>query len=305
MKDDVSRRDLLKAGMAFAAAGFCAGAGAQSEAPKPNACGLKLGLVTYNLAKDWDLDTILERCNKTGFNYIELRTTHAHMVEPDLDAAARSEVRKKFADSGLTLFGLGSVCEFQSPDPAEVRKNIETCRQFIQLAADVGAQGVKVRPNGLPKGVEPAKTLEQIGKSLAECGKVAADAGIKLYMEVHGGGTSEPANARTILDHADHPNVYACWNSNPTDVKDGSVKEGFDLLKDRLLAVHLRDLDNPKYPHRELVGLLEQIDFQGPSMAEINPSTDPVRLMGYFRALWEEMQQSSGFALRRTSGENP
>ena len=28
---------------------------------------LKLGLMTYNLAKDWDIDTIIKNCAETGF----------------------------------------------------------------------------------------------------------------------------------------------------------------------------------------------------------------------------------------------
>ena len=38
---------------------------------------------------------------------------------------------------------------------------------YCQLAADVGAPGVKVRPNGLPDSVPEQTTLEQIGNSLA------------------------------------------------------------------------------------------------------------------------------------------
>ncbi len=34
---------------------------------------MRLGLVTYNLAKDWDLDTLLRHCEDTGF---EERTPH-------------------------------------------------------------------------------------------------------------------------------------------------------------------------------------------------------------------------------------
>ena len=33
---------------------------------------LELGLVTYNLAKSWDLDTIIRRCEETGFKAVEL-----------------------------------------------------------------------------------------------------------------------------------------------------------------------------------------------------------------------------------------
>ena len=50
---------------------------------------MRLGLVTYNLAKDWDVDTIIANCTETGFEGVELRTTHAHGVEVELSAAAR------------------------------------------------------------------------------------------------------------------------------------------------------------------------------------------------------------------------
>ena len=37
---------------------------------------MKLGLVTYNLASAWDLKTLEEHCVQTGFEGVELRTTH-------------------------------------------------------------------------------------------------------------------------------------------------------------------------------------------------------------------------------------
>ncbi len=86
---------------------------------------MQLGLVTYQWGADWDLPTLIANCQKTGFAGVELRTTHKHGVEPSLDEAARKEVAKRFADSGVELVGLGTTCEFHSPDPAVLRKNIE------------------------------------------------------------------------------------------------------------------------------------------------------------------------------------
>jgi sugar phosphate isomerase/epimerase len=64
---------------------------------------MKLGLVTYNMAKDWDLPTLIEKCRSTGFEAVELRTTHAHGVEPSLSAAERQAVRRQFEGSGVRL----------------------------------------------------------------------------------------------------------------------------------------------------------------------------------------------------------
>ncbi|HPT97928.1 MAG TPA: sugar phosphate isomerase/epimerase family protein [Armatimonadota bacterium] len=254
---------------------------------------MKLGLVTYNLASDWDVPTIIERCQRTGFEGVELRTSHAHGVEPDLSPMARAEVRQRFADSGVTLWGLGSVCEFHSPDPAVVREQIEMCRSFVKLAADVGARGVKVRPNGLAEeqGIPVERTLEQIGLALRECGQAAADAGVEIWLEVHGRGTSHPPYIRTILDHCDHPAVGACWNSNDTDVKDGSIAEYFDLLAPDIRSVHITELWREQYPWRELFAGLNRIGYDRFTLAEVPANADPERLMRYYRALWLELSR--------------
>ena len=55
-----------------------------------------LGLVTYNWGKTWDLPTLLNNCAETGFQGVELRSTHAHGVEPDIDAAARRAVAQEW-----------------------------------------------------------------------------------------------------------------------------------------------------------------------------------------------------------------
>ena len=58
----------------------------------------QLGIVTYNIAKDWDLPTILSRLEKLGYAGVELRTGQAHKVEVNLTGAQREEVRKRFAE---------------------------------------------------------------------------------------------------------------------------------------------------------------------------------------------------------------
>ena len=73
------------------------------------------------------------------------------MVEPSINAAERERVKNLFERSKVRLLSFGSTCEFQSPDPAERKRQIETAKAFIELAHDTGAWGVKVRPNGLPK----------------------------------------------------------------------------------------------------------------------------------------------------------
>jgi len=248
---------------------------------------MKLGLVTYNIAKEWDTPTIIDRCTLTGFQGVELRTSHAHEIEVSLATQARREVRKQFEDSPIELAGLGSAFEFHSSDKTEVRQNIEGTKACSQLAADVGAPGVKVRPNGLAKGVPVQTTLEQIGLSLRECGASAENLGIQIRLEVHGRETAHLRHIRTIMEVADHDNVFVCWNSNPGEVVNGSIKGNFELAKNWIQLVHINELHRREYPWAELFTLLRTSGYNGYCLAEIPRSSDPECVMNYYRALWE------------------
>jgi sugar phosphate isomerase/epimerase len=285
-----SRRRFLQAAAALALAGPAARAERPAAAPRPP-LRYRLGLVTYNIAARWDLPTILRVCGRVGLAAVELRTTHRHGVEPTLNREQRREVRQRFADAGVTCWGCGTVCEFHSPDPAVVRRNVETCRRFIELAADIGGRGVKVRPNALPAGVPVPRTLEQIGRALAACGRAAADHNVEVWLEVHGPGTAHPPHVRTIMEHANHPRVGVTWNSNDTDVRGGSVREYFTLLRPWVRSCHINELYSG-YPYRELFRLLRAAHYDRVTLAEIPGTADVAsgeRLLRYYKALWQEL----------------
>src|SRR5262245_35790954 len=113
----LSRRHFLQTAGATAAAGLVARpvatAAAGDAQPK-----FQLGIVTYNVAAKWDLPTLLKVLKDTKIGNVEFRTTHAHGVEPALSSSQRQDVKKHCADAGVRIWGLGSVCEFQSPDKA-------------------------------------------------------------------------------------------------------------------------------------------------------------------------------------------
>ncbi len=261
-------------------------AAGEPPAPAARPGRMRLGLVTYNLARSWDLATLIKNCEATQFEGVELRTTHAHGVEVTLTPAQRAEVRRRFADSRVELFGLGSAFDYHTPNPDQLRRDIEATKDYIRLAHDVGASGVKVRPNALPPEVPVVRTLEQIGRALRELGRFGADYGQQIRLEVHGAGTALLPHIKTIMDVANHPNVGVCWNSNQTDLAGAGFDANFDLVKDRIVEVHLRDLYLEEYPWRRLLTRLKEIGYTGFCLAEIPESADPLRVMRYFRALW-------------------
>jgi sugar phosphate isomerase/epimerase len=277
----------------FLAAGVAAGTvqPASAEPVPPRKFGL--GLVTYNLAARWDLATLLTVCRDTGIAAVEFRTTHAHGVEPTLSKDARRDVRQRCTDAGVVIWGSGTTCEFHSPDAATVTRHVEECKRFVDLVRDLGGRGVKVRPNALPKDVPPEKTLEQIGRALRECGRAAADAGVEIWVEVHGPGTQLPQNMRTVMEQCGHPSVGVTWNSNPTDVQKGSVAGTFGALEKWIKSCHINELykdADGRYPYRELFRLLRGKNFDRYTLIEVARTPPDVasgtELLRYYRALW-------------------
>ncbi len=250
---------------------------------------MRLGAVTYNVLKDWDVETIITKLQAAGFEAVELRTTHKHGVEPSISKEERERIRKRFADSKVRLLSYGSTCEFHSPDPEERKRQVEIGKQFVQLAHDTGAWGVKVRPNGFPKEVSREQTIENIGNGLRELGEYGQKYGVEIWMEVHGRDTQVPTAAAAMMKAANHKNAGLCWNSNPTDVVNGSVKQSWELLKPWVKSAHITELVNPAYPYRELFTLMRQSGYDRYTLMEVAESPEPDRFLRYYKALWTEL----------------
>jgi sugar phosphate isomerase/epimerase len=256
-----------------------------------NKSPMKIGLMTYLLGKDWNIETIIKNCTAAGFQSVELRTTHAHGVEVNLTSAQRSDVKKQFKDSALETISLASAFQYHSPDPAELKKNIEGTKEYILLAKDVGATGIRVFPNAFPEGVAKDKTMEQIGKALAEVGGYAGNFGVEIRVCVHGQGTNSVSVIKKIIDYSQSPNVFVNWNCDPSDTAGEGFEYNFNSVKDRIKGVHLHDLHDPAYPHRLFFSLLSASGYKGYCNAEIGRvSCEPVEFMKVYKGLFLALQ---------------
>ncbi len=225
---------------------------------------MKLGLVTYLWGKDWDLPTLIANCELTGFMGVELRTQHAHGVETSLSAKQRDEVKKRFTDSPVSCLGYGSNFEYHSPDPAAVRKNIEETKLYLKLCSDIGASGIKVKPNGLPEEVPKEKTIAQIADALNEVGRYASGLGQVVRVEVHGKESQKIPHMKAIFEQVTEKSVGICWNCNEQDLLPPGLEDNFNSLKKWFGdTVHIRELNVGDYPYQQLMSLFVDIKYKG------------------------------------------
>jgi sugar phosphate isomerase/epimerase len=225
---------------------------------------MQLGLVTYQWGKDWDLPTLIANCEEAGLMGIELRTQHAHGVETSLSASERAEVKKRFKDSPVTCVGYGSNFDYHHADQDQVKQNIEGTKDYLKLCKDIGATGIKVKPNGLPEGVPKEKTIAQIAASLNECGKYASDLGQLIRVEVHGKLTQQLPNMKAIFDQVTEKSVKVCWNCNDQDLLPPGLEANFNSVKKWFGdTVHIRELNVGDYPYQQLMDLFVGMKYSG------------------------------------------
>lgn len=291
MDKDLSRRVFLRrslvAGLGLAAIDPL------SAFAKSDVKGMKFGLVTYQWGKDWDLPTLIANCEKAGYLGVELRTEHAHGVESKLTPSQRAEVKKRFADSKVTCIGYGSNFEYHSPDPAEVRKNIEQTKEYIKLCKDIGASGIKIKPNTLPPEVPREKTIAQIAASFNEVGKYAKDFGLLVRVEIHGIITQEIPNIKAIFEQVTEQNVRMCWNCNDKDLLPPGFEANFNSVKKWLGdTVHVHELNLPNYPYQQLFNQFTKMNYTGWILLEAssNPA-DKIAAMKEQLTLFNQMMR--------------
>jgi len=261
---------------------------------------MRLALLTYNMAAEWGLDELLEKCVTLGFEGVEFRTDrgHAHGVEADIDQATRDEVRRKCEVAGVAIAGLSSGCAYDAVDRDELDQNIAHTKKLLDLCADLGAGGVKVFGNKahVDEGVPIEATIAQIGEALAELSDYAAERGVEVRFEMHGDFTSAEV-CNEIMERAGGGEgiclIYNCNNAHDVD-ENGSVATSYRAVAKHVRHVHIHDLADPAFPYLELIQLLAADRYQGWCSSEMQDSPDRERVLQFQVALWKAYRQIAG-----------
>lgn len=183
--------------------------------------------------------------------------------DPAIDAFARQA-----RETGLALLNMAvDVGDLLQSDPARRAADVAALQRWIARVADVGFRFVRVNP-GSPfstgHGAEPPAHLVA---ALTELGAYAAEHGVRLLVENHGGPSSDPTWMTALLDAVGADNLGLLLDlgnfdplqgpllaalsaepgSVPTDPFAGvdltSVYEGIDALAPRAELVHVKAHD--------------------------------------------------------------
>ncbi len=249
---------------------------------------MKLSIMTYQIAKDWDLDTYLQVAKRTGCAGVEFRVEldYKHGVELERTPEERQAIKAKCAEAGIDIACIATGCRFHFPEPEKRAEQVVLAKQYVQLAADLGCGRIRVFGNDLPADVEKRRVVGFVGNSLRDIAEFSEPLGVDVLLEMHG-DFNDWRTATVAAEWANHQNVAIIYNCDQRDIVEGSVRDCFEGIQHLLRHVHFHSL-LADYPYKELLSLLKGMDYQGYLSAELPASDDPETVMGLTAALMRE-----------------
>ncbi len=167
----------------------------------------KLSCCAYSyrelLTKDkMTLEGFLDTCVELGFDGVELTQYYF----PQEDDEYLANLKREVFTRGLGVAGTAIGGNFINEDAEARRKQIDHVKDWLVKSAKLGSPVLRVFAGYQPDGVDLETAEDWVRDGLAECAPVAAECGVVLGLENHGGVTADADGVLRLLDpFADEP----------------------------------------------------------------------------------------------------
>ncbi len=254
---------------------------------------MKLGCICGCFNRAFDAGTLdqlrfLERCVR------DLRVAGAELQDihfPETRPAYLKGLRRAAGDLGLPLIGIGVHNDFGRAEPTWRQSEIVKVKQWIEVAAEIGAGHVRVFA-GHPEGSVTERWPAMI-TALREVAAYAAAAGVGLVLENEAGFTRDSAEHLRIVREVGHPTLQPLLD---TGNYSGGWPDGWrSVMATAPHAVHVHakfwQVDpsgaEPGMDYPALLGALRRRGYDGWITFEYEAAEDEAtgvpRALGYLR----------------------
>jgi sugar phosphate isomerase/epimerase len=198
----------------------------------------------------WTLSRVIDAAASLGYDGIELRFLEGDdglWRRGELTGAGLAETRARLTDAGVQVACVDSRSFLHHPDPAARRAAVDDASRMAELAAALGAPGVRLFGDRVQAGADLASTRGWIIDGLRDLRDLARPMGVEIWLETHGDFAPGEA-ARSVLD-AVGEGVGAIWDPANAFSEFGETPEvGAHALGAAIRHVHLKDVKRPAPP---------------------------------------------------------
>jgi len=196
----------------------------------------------------WPLSRVLGTASRLGYDGVELRFLEgddALWARPELMGSGLKQTIARLADAGLAVPCVDTRSFFHAADPAARRLAVEEAQRTAELAAQLGARGIRVFGDRVQPGADLASTRGWIVTCLAELRDRLRGSGVEVWLETHGDFATAAAT-RALLKEAGSEGLGAVWDpANAYSEFGEQLDAGRAALGPFLRHVHLKDARRP------------------------------------------------------------
>lgn len=242
---------------------------------------MKLGFMS-SVYPQQTLAELIATARHYGYEGIEFRTEwkHAHGIELGASEAQIAEARRMLADAGIGASCLATSVRFNSPDPAEHLPQRETLKQYVELAAALGAPCIRTFSDKLPEDsdADREKVLGLAAESYAAVDAFAGQHGVTMLVETHTNMRGDWA--RGIVDASGAEHLGVLWHIFHHLSRGQSVDEAYGYLREHVRHVHFALTDDVSDADQQrMVDLLTQDGYDGYLSVEIINPQEPAEVL--------------------------
>ena len=226
----------------------------------------------------WTLSQVVEIAVSSGYEGIELRFLEGEdslWKLPAFQGSALATSKRMIADRGLSIACVGTSCRFHSPDAQERERWEEEGKRMAELAAALGAPGIRVFGDKIQPGEDRDATRVWIAEGIRNLAEKTRKNGVEVWLETHGDFASS-AETMQIVRESGCADIGVVWDpANAFTDRKEQPSEAAAAFGSALRHLHLRDLDchdgewqpvltgEGKFPVRQIVARVEKLGYAG------------------------------------------
>ena len=277
---NISRRGFITGGVATLAGAAIAVSDTDANAAKApvrnGASHMKLSLAAYSFNRmlprpgrgqkgEMTLEDFVDYCAKLNLDGTEL-TSYYFPAEPSRDYLLN--LKEQTFRLGLDISGTAIGNDFCLPEGEKRQAQLKLCRDWIDHAAVMGAPVIRIFAGKVPKGGTEEEALDLCVAGINESLDYAAEKGVLLALENHGGITATPEQLLSIVERVKDSK----WFGVNYDSGNFRTEDPYgDLEKIAPYAVNAQikvALKTPNNEHREadlkrMVEILRAANYRG------------------------------------------
>ena len=223
------------------------------------------------------MEQVVEIAAKSGYDGVELRFLEGEdslWKLPQFQGAALNEAKRMIADRGLSVTCVDTSCRFHSPDARERTRWVEEGVRMAELAATVGAPGIRVFGDKIQPRENRESTRNWIAEGIQQLAAQMPDE-VEVWLETHGDFASS-VETMAILEKSGSEDIGVVWDPANAFTDGGEQPPAAaGAFGKKLRHVHLRDLDcaagewtpvltgEGKFALREILTELDRLKYGG------------------------------------------